>query len=49
MFGIANCDCIVSATVLACTALPVRNAVNPSMIAKNTASGFQAGPSPRSM
>ncbi len=40
---------IVSATVLAWIALPVRNAVVPSIAAKNTARGLNAGPSPRSM
>jgi len=40
---------MVSATVFACTALPVRKAVNPSITAKNTAIGFQAGPRPFSM
>ena len=39
----------VSATVLAWMALPVRNAVVPSIRAKNAASGFHLGPSPRSI
>ena len=47
--GTANVDWSVSATVLACTAFPVRNAVKPSITAKNTARGFHAGPRPRSM
>ena len=39
----------VSATVLAWMALPVRNAVVPSIRAKNMASGLKRGPRPRSM
>ncbi len=47
--GIPMIVFIVSATVLAWMALPVRNAVVPNITAKNTASGFHAGPIPRSM
>ena len=44
-----NSEDITSATVLACTALPVKKAVIPSSTAKNTARGFQRLPRPRSI
>ena len=47
--GIPKVVCMVSATVLAWIALPVRNAVTPRMPAKKTAIHFQLGPSPFSM
>ena len=47
--GIPKVVSMVSATVLAWTAFPVRKAVKPRRTAKNTAMGFHAGPSPRSM
>ena len=40
---------MMSATVLACTALPVKKLVIMSAPAKKTASGFQFSPSPLSM
>ena len=47
--GIPSSSRTVSATVLAWTALPVRNEVRISAPAKKAASGFHRGPSPRSM
>ena len=44
-----NSSSSVSATVLAWTALPVRNEVHMSAKAKNIATGFQAFPRPCSM
>ena len=47
--GIPNVVAMVSATVLAWIAFPVRNAVRPSSDANSTAIHFHLGPSPFSM